>query len=421
MNTTRNTRLAIALVAVTAVLLAATPALAATARAQGAVVAIDLAKSQVTLRQANGKALVVGVRPGTTLLRNAQPVRLPRLTLFDTADVTFRSNDRVATRFDSSGPRLQPVAGPLQSLRIGAGTIRVGGRDLRLDAASKISRNGQAASLSEISPSDQVVAHTSPGDDRARDLLASGRRLDEIHGTLQTVSAAAIVILPANGTSALTLGLDARTAIELEHRSVPVSALRPGQRVEAHFDPKTRVATAVEAESDGEQEDAHVTGTVAGVNPSTGSLTITPAGGGSAITLRVVASTEIEVDGEHGKLADVQVGMPVRAEFDLASLEASEVNAGRDDAGEDENEDAHFEGTISALDPGTITLSAKSGAGSVTLKITAATRIEVDDEAGTIADLHVGDEAKAEFLVATLVAKEIEVEDESGDDHGGDD
>ena len=425
MKSNRPVIASIIFTATVACLLAATSAAAATAQARGAVVGLDLAKSQVALRLADGTRLIVEVRPGTTLLRNTQKVRLPRLTLFDTATVTFRVGNRAALRLEAQGPRLQPVAGAVRDLQIGAGTIRIGGRQLRLDAASRISRNGVAASLSEIAATDQVVAHTAPGGDRAFDLLASGRRLDEIHGTIQAVSAGAITIAPANGTAAVTLGLDALTEIELDDRSVAVVAPPAVHSVAAQFDAMPLLQPAGVGDAAAEPEDAHVRGVVAAVDPGAGNLTITPEDGGAAITLLVLASTEIEVDGEPGSLANIQIGMPVKAEFDLATLEASEIEAGSEE-GEDEEDDetAEFEGMVTAVDTaaGTITLAAKSSSGSVTLKVTAATQIEIDDQPGTLADIEVGDEAEAEYFVATLEAKEIEVDaegDEEEDDNEG--
>src|SRR5437868_3034648 len=73
----------------------------------------------------------------------------------------------------------------------------------------------------------------------------------------------------------------------------------------------------------------------------------------------------------------------------------------------------HVEGAISAVDttanPPTVTIDGESS--SVTLKVTAATRIEVggeeDDQTGTLADLQVGLDAEAKYDGATNNALQI--------------
>ena len=58
---------------------------------------------------------------------------------------------------------------------------------------------------------------------------------------------------------------------------------------------------------------------------------ITPLGGGPNITLVVNAATEVEVNDDGGTLVDIQVGMPIQAEYDAATLVATEVEAGGSD------------------------------------------------------------------------------------------
>lgn len=113
----------------------------------------------------------------------------------------------------------------------------------------------------------------------------------------------------------------------------------------------------------------------------------------------------------------------LEAAFDPVSLDAFHIEA------EDEEDDARIEGTITALDTTSCTLSASTpctvtitgAGGSVTLIVNASTKIKLNDVAVLLSDLQIGDPAEAEFNSTSLVAHEIEVEveDESGDNHGG--
>jgi hypothetical protein len=69
-------------------------------------------------------------------------------------------------------------------------------------------------------------------------------------------------------------------------------------------------------------------------------VTIAPQGGGANVTLTVNASTEVDVNDEGGTLADLQIGMPIKAEYDTVTLLASEIEAGgSDDSNDSEGSD----------------------------------------------------------------------------------
>src|SRR5687767_13112145 len=81
---------------------------------------------------------------------------------------------------------------------------------------------------------------------------------------------------------------------------------------------------------------------------------------------------------------------------------------------------AKVEGTITSVStsPATVTITPnRAGATPVTLQITAATKIEADDDDdGTLADLQTGLQAEAKYDPQTLVAAKIEVDDDEDDD-----
>jgi hypothetical protein len=105
--------------------------------------------------------------------------------------------------------------------------------------------------------------------------------------------------------------------------------LQVGQGVDAEYDPTTLVAFKIDVNN--EIEEADVEGIVAGVDTNAGTVSITPLGGGPSITLVVNAATEIEVNELGATLADIQIGMPIKAEYNIATLLASAIQAGGED------------------------------------------------------------------------------------------
>jgi Domain of unknown function (DUF5666) len=129
------------------------------------------------------------------------------------------------------------------------------------------------------------------------------------------------------------------------------------------------------------------------------------------VTLTVNASTRINVNDQPGTLADIQVGAAIKAEFtaSMVALELDVKNAAQ-------QEDQEVEGQVSAVDTGhgTVTIAPAGGGAMVTLTVNASTRISVNDQPGTLADVQVGDAAKAEFTAAMVA---VELEAQSGEGH----
>jgi len=82
---------------------------------------------------------------------------------------------------------------------------------------------------------------------------------------------------------------------------------------------------------------------------------------------------------------------------------------------------AKVEGVIKALDQAKGEITIQAAGGDVTLKVTADTKIEAedDDDHAVLADLHVGQEVEVKYQADTKTALKIEVEDEDDDDNSG--
>lgn len=390
----------------------------------GTVYTINLATRSITVKKADATLVTLKVNRASTLKRNGKQVKLKALMLQDQVNARYKSN-RVATSLNATGPKAKSVSGKLNDALKGSGTVTIGGKTVHTTARTRISRNGKLTSLSSLTRRDILVAHVranplaSSDKGEASDLIAEGPEDDEVHGAISAIAGSQVTITPSNGTADLTLNVTDKTMIEVNGEHAALGDLAIGMQVEAAFDPATLNAYSIEADSEGEQDDAHISGAVTAVDVGAGTLTLAPAAG-DPVTLNVEASTEIEVNDVHGTLADIQVGMPARAEYDTATLLAKEIKAGE---GDEDQEDAKIEGTVAAVDVGaqTIAITPSGGGADVTLQVTTETEIQVNDENGTLADIAVGVAIRAEFNPATLKAFELKVgsEDDGDGDHEG--
>ncbi|TAH49958.1 MAG: hypothetical protein EYC68_15405 [Chloroflexota bacterium] len=391
---------------------------------RGKLLTIDLRAKTLQVRQGNGATKTLTFSKKTQFVRNGKKSKVKSLVLRDTLQVKFKANSN-AVQVTATGPASKRVAGQLNDANKGSGTVIIKGKTLQANAQTQIVRNGAIVSLSRLTRQDKVVAHVKPtaaegnGGAEAFDLIAHGPEEDEVHGTISAIAGNQVSIAPSNGTPVVTVNVTSETMIEVDDHNAALGDLAVGMQVEADYDPTTMNAFDIEADSDGDDDDAHVIGTVSAVDAAAGTITIAPTNGGS-VTLTVKSSTEIEVNDKHASLEDVQVGMPVKAEYDSMTLIATEIEAGSDDDNDDDDGDHELKGTVAAVNVAaqTVTITPNSGGSDVTLNVTAGTEIEINDEDATLAEITVGAEIKAEYDPATLNAHELEIGD---DDHDDDD
>ncbi len=97
-----------------------------------------------------------------------------------------------------------------------------------------------------------------------------------------------------------------------------------GMNGDAKYDPITMNAFHIEAED--EAEDAEIEGTITAVDAVNGLVTITDINNVTVI-VGVDAGTQIERDGVPAFLSDLQVNDSAKAEYDVNSHVASEIEA----------------------------------------------------------------------------------------------
>ena len=217
-------------------------------------------------------------------------------------------------------------------MSLAGGALAVGSQNLQTNAGTRIARNGKIVALRQITSHDTLVAHVAPRTNVALDILADGPDESEVEGVISLIAGSNVTITPDDGSPAITVVVGTATIIEVNDAPDTLTDLQMSQAVKAEYDPTTFAAFSIDASS--ENEDAEVEGTVSAVDTTLGTVTITPQGGGPSIALTVKASTEIEVNGEGGTLADIQVGMPISAVYDAVTLLAAQIEAGGSDDSE---------------------------------------------------------------------------------------
>jgi hypothetical protein len=178
--------------------------------------------------------------------------------------------------------------------------------------------------------------------------------------------------------------------------------LRVGDKTSLQYNPKTK--RAIRVDSTPGVYDIH--GTIAAVNTTTGTITISPNEGGNNVLLKVNSSTAIQRNGASASLADLFVGDLVEAQYNSATMLVSDLKA--------ETNSAEIQGTIADVDlvASTVTItptgeSFKKCHDNVLLSVDASTVIERNGASATLADLVIGDPVDATYNPVTLLAIEI--------------
>lgn len=282
---------------------------------------------------------------------------------------------------------------------------------------SKMTRNKKKSSLGGLVLGDNATV-VFDNSNNIKQISTSGPAVVTVSGGVDDVNSGTGAVHFENG-SFIT---DHTTRVVRNGKITSLNALTVFDKITAHLPAASSLSrsgeiepgddNAVDIQAEGPEE-SEVRGTIAAIGATT--VTITPKSGGADVTVNVTPDTLIALSGNAVAIGDLIAGSPVEAEFDPITLNAFRIEV------ENEVEDAEVAGTITAIDTtaGTVTIS--DGLGNpITLFVDASTRIERNDAAATLFDLQVNDPVKAEYNNVTLVANEIEVETEAGDDVGDD-
>ncbi len=191
--------------------------------------------------------------------------------------------------------------------------------------------------------------------------------------------------------------------------------LHVGNTVDAAFTPSTMAGSqGTASDVDDDMGLFEVSGTVAAVDATLGTVSIASDDGGSTVILKVDSTTVITRNGAPATLADLLFGDRVEAKYNSATMLASFIKV------EDSAALSEVEGSITAVDSvaGTITISGEgdsSGSESmtttdVTLNVTTSTVIMLDESPATLSSLLVGMQAEAQYDPTTMNVSFLEAE-----------
>lgn len=385
----------------------------------GTINTLSLASKKINIKKANGTSVTLNVPAATVIQRNGKSASLANLALGDKVSGQFIKSNLSAIKLTATGPALATIRGKVLSANKATGVVKVktkqGVKSFKASAATKISRNNKIATLGNLTLKDNVAVHTLSNGGSASDFEDDGPEEAEVAGAISAINGNDVTITPSNGTPDVTVHfVDGVTMIDINDQPAAFADLKVGMQAESEYDPTTNNAFDIEADTS-EEDNGEVSGTVASVDLGLGTLTITPTGGGSDITLKVTADTDIQVNDADATLADVQPGMPVKAHFDTSTMIASEVEAGSGHDGDSGDGNTDAEGTVTGVGASSVTIDTEHGP--LTLNVDGSTQIEVNDAPGVLTDIQVNDKIEAEYDTSTLLASKLEVG--SGDNEGG--
>ncbi|MBI3650216.1 MAG: hypothetical protein HY231_04140 [Acidobacteria bacterium] len=299
-------------------------------RVEGVIEGVDTAASMLTILPRQGSAVTLHVSPNTQITLDGRPASLADLARGFSAGALYNDTNFEALRITAEG--LAEVRGIVRDVGADSLTIATGDKVLTLTVTSSttLSLNGRPATLADLKRGYQVAASYFAATSVAARIIATSSA--EVAGHIRSLEGTVITITPLVAGDAVQLSISPSTTITLNGQPASADQLRVGMAVRATYDSASLVATQIAAEggSGGGGGDCtleSVVGTVASVG--TGSLTVTPADGGAALTLSVNERTTITLNGQAARLSDLLAGMRVEVRFCRDTLTATAITARR--------------------------------------------------------------------------------------------
>lgn len=141
---------------------------------------------------------------------------------------------------------------------------------------------------------------------------------------------------------------------------------------------------------------AKVKGYISAIDTTAGTVEITDAAG-NAVTVNVVEKTKIHKNNVEGAAIDaLALGDKAKAKYNADTLDAKRIHA----------KSPRVHGVITAVGANSVTIENGQGV-EVTVLVTANTKIKRNGAPATLADLVVGDQAKAKYDPTTMEARHV--------------
>ena len=220
------------------------------------------------------------------------------------------------------------IKGTIVALNTQKGIVTISPRvgvmvNVKIAKTSIIHRTGKVVRLAKLHVGDKAKLTYNPVTKLVHDLSAETGNYD-IHGTVEAVDTTAntIVIASEEGGNSVTLKVDTTTLIQRNGAAAVLADLLVGDKVEAHYNSASMLASLIKTEV----EDTEFGGTIAAVDTTAKTVTVTPADGSADVVLNVIESTVIKINDTVISLAGLHVGNSVEVEFDSTTLNASFIH-----------------------------------------------------------------------------------------------
>jgi hypothetical protein len=387
----------------------------------GEIKSVDVAKGTVTIKTDTGADVTLKLGKETKL-------NLDGVTS-GPGGLEGKAGTRIKVDYDANTGELKElkekadvetevsVTGTLKAVSPSEGTVTVttaAGADVTLKVASgsKVTANGSLSTLGGLKQmiGSEVTLEYEQETKVVGELKVRGgaKGAEGVTGVIKAVNPAqGTVTITTPGGQEVVLNVTAGSSLVADGAISSLAGMA-GKVVEefsAEYDSKTKTVHNLKARA---QTNARVSGTLSDVDVKAGTITIATQTGGD-VTLKVDASSELEVGGEDVTLEGLGrlISAQVTAEFNAQAMIATEVKAAGKAAAT-----GKASGAIKSVDPaaGAIILTLEAG-GDLTLKATGDSTILVSGARSALADLvsKVGSRAIVEYAADTKVVTRLVV------------
>jgi len=296
------------------------------AKIEGTITAVSQNPATVTIQGVNG-TVTLNVVPGTEIEIGGERGSLANLRVGDEVKAKFDPRRLVALQIevkrddDDEGEAVGEVIAADENS--GVVTLDVnndGVTDLTLQATDqtevKIGDLRLTAGELDLLEGLTVRVEFDPNNFRLREIKADANGAVTVTGTVAVVDPNARTLSVQTQNGVLQLQVPVNADIRIDGRSVRLSDVEPGDRVQVTFlqtGQSTGIALQVRVTEAPQPEPRTVIGTITAVNAQAGTLTVqTPDG---PLQLQVPANADIRLNGRSATLADLEVGDEARVTY----------------------------------------------------------------------------------------------------------
>jgi hypothetical protein len=388
------------------------------AEAHGTIQSVDTAKGQLVIALANGATLTLKLTPNTNIEVNHKKATTADLKTNASVEVAYNIKTMEARKVEASTKA--EVKGTVKAVNPASGTVTIRteeGKEItvKVSNATKVDIQGLLFGILGISPGMTIKAEFDLTNGEAVELKAraegrgegQARAGDNIHGTIANIdSASGKLTVNLDGGGTLSVRATGDTRIEFNGQRVALADLQTGVRVKLEYNAEILIASEIEARSKPQvQLEAEAHGTVQALDAAKQTVTIRLRDGSTKV-LALNADTVVRINGQPSAGADLTPGMELEARFRTDTGAALRINS---TAKVQAWVAAH--GTIASIDSagGKVTVNLDGG-GTLTVRATGDTQIELNGQLVALANLQTGARVKLEYSTDILIASAIEAQ-----------